>query len=138
MFAPTSFWRDLIAFTWNIKTVENRDGVADLLRRTMESTDATNFRIAEGEEPEEADGIVTAWIRFETALGRGSGMLRLDDEGAWTLLTTLDELTGFEERQGTSRPKGVRHGAHKDRVTWREARSPRWRASAGTATPTFW
>ncbi len=50
----------------------------------MESTDATNFQIAEGEEPAEADGIVTAWIRFETALGRGSGLLRLGDEGAWT------------------------------------------------------
>ena len=88
----------------------------------MESTDATNFRIADGEEPEEADGIVTAWIRFETALGRGSGLLRLGDEGAWTLLTTLDELAGFEERQGSTRPKGVRHGALKDRVTWRETR----------------
>ena len=43
LFAPTSFWRDLIAFTWNIRTVEHRDGVADLLRETMESTDATNF-----------------------------------------------------------------------------------------------
>src|SRR4051794_40432591 len=68
LFAPNSFWRDLIAFTWNITTVENRDGVADLLRETMESTDATNFTVAEGEEPAEADGIVTAWIRFETAV----------------------------------------------------------------------
>ena len=122
LFAPTSFWRDLIAFSWNIKTVEHREGVADLLRQTMESTDATDFGVAEGEEPAEADGIVTAWIRFETAVGRGSGLLRLRDEGAWTLLTTLDELKGFEEQQGTTRPKGVRHGAFKDRVTWKEAR----------------
>ena len=94
LFATTSFWRDLIAFTWNLTTVENRDGVADLLRQTMESTGATNFRITEGEEPEEADGVVTAWFRFETAVGRGSGLLRLNDEGAWTFLTTLDELKG--------------------------------------------
>ena len=107
LFAPTSFWRDLIAFTWNITTVEHREGVAVLLRHTMESTDATDFQIAEGEEPAEADGIVTAWIRFETALGRGSGLLRLGDEGAWTLLTTLDELKGFEEHRGATRPKGV-------------------------------
>ena len=122
LFAPTSFWRDLIAFTWNITTAENRDGVADLLRQTMESTDATNFRVADGEEPAEADGIVTAWIRFETAVGRGSGLLRLAEEGAWTLLTTLDELKGFEESQGATRPKGVLHGAQRDRVTWKEAR----------------
>ena len=43
LFAPTSFWRDLIAFTWNITTVEHREGVAVLLRHTMESTDATEL-----------------------------------------------------------------------------------------------
>jgi putative flavoprotein involved in K+ transport len=123
LFAATSFWRDLLAFTWNLTTVENRDGVTDLLRHTMDSTDATNFRITEGEEPEEADGVVTAWFRFETAVGRGSGLLRLNDEGAWTFLTTLDELKGHEENQGTTRPRGVQHGARKDRVTWKEART---------------
>jgi putative flavoprotein involved in K+ transport len=123
MFATTSFWRDLIAFTWNITTVENRDGVADLLRETMDRTDATNFRITEGEEPEEADGVTTAWFTFETAVGRGSGLLRLNDEGAWTFLTTLDELKGHEENQGANRPKGVEHGARRDRVTWKEARA---------------
>src|SRR5690349_14050475 len=92
LFATTSFWRDIIAFTWNIRTVEGREGVADLLRATMERTDATAFRITDGEEPAEADGVVTAWIKFDTAVGRGSGLLRLNDEGAWTLLTTLDEL----------------------------------------------
>ena len=30
-FAIDSFWRDLVAFTWNIKTVEGRDGIADML-----------------------------------------------------------------------------------------------------------
>jgi putative flavoprotein involved in K+ transport len=123
LFAATSFWRDLVAFTWNLTTVENRDGVTDLLRHTMDSTDATNFCITEGEEPEEADGVVTAWFRFETAVGRGSGLLRLNDEGAWTFLTTLDELKGHEENQGTTRPRGVQHGARKDRVTWKEART---------------
>ena len=123
LFATTSFWRDLVAFTWNFTTAENRDGVADLLRQTMDATDATNFRITEGEEPDEADGVVTAWFRFETAVGRGSGLLRLNDEGAWTFLTTLDELKGHEENQGATRPRGVEHGARKDRVTWRERRT---------------
>src|SRR3954468_24770341 len=77
LFATTTYWRDLIAFTWNITTVEGREGVADLLRHTMETTDATDFRITEGEEPDEADGVTTAWIKFETAVGRGSGLVRL-------------------------------------------------------------
>src|SRR5436309_15394548 len=80
VFATTCFWRDLVAFTWNLKTVENRDGVADLLTETMEQTDASNFAITEGEEPTEAAGITTAWFTFETAVGRGSGLLRLGGE----------------------------------------------------------
>ena len=30
-FATDSFWRDLVAFTWNIKTVEGRDQIAGML-----------------------------------------------------------------------------------------------------------
>ena len=51
LFATTSFWRDLIAFSWNITTVENRDGVADLLRQTLETTGADGLPVAEGEQP---------------------------------------------------------------------------------------
>ena len=82
--------------------------MADLLRQTMETTDATTFRVTEGEEPDEADGVVTAWFTFETAVGRGSGLLRLNDEGAWTFLTTLDELKGHEENQGAQPAQGRR------------------------------
>jgi putative flavoprotein involved in K+ transport len=120
-FATTSFWRDLVSFTWNITTVEGRGGVADLLRETLDSTDPRGFRTVE--PPEEADGVTTAWIEFETAVGRGRGLLRLKgDEGAWTLLTSLYELTGHEEPMSERRPRGAEHGANPDRVTWLEAR----------------
>ncbi|WP_068268949.1 flavin-containing monooxygenase [Aldersonia kunmingensis] len=126
-FAVESFWRDLIAFTWNIKTVEGRDGVADMLTGQLSDTNPSGFRATE--EPTEADGVVTAWIAFETGVGRGVGHLRLkrdEDSGAdqaWTLLTALQELDGHEEGKGARRPKGVRHGADKDRVTWSEQRA---------------
>jgi putative flavoprotein involved in K+ transport len=120
LFATTSFWRDLIAFTWNLKTVENRDGVKDLLLATMDTADARGFHATE--EPTEADGVVDAWIGFETAVGRGRGHLRLTDEGAFTFLTTLYELKGHEEPLGTARPKGAEHGVNRERVTWSEAR----------------
>ena len=120
MFATDSYWRDLVAFTWNLKTVEGRAGVADLLGQTLEGTDPSGFRTAE--PPEEADGVTTAWIEFETAVGRGRGLLRLKDEGAWTLLTTLYELKGHEEPKGTERPRGAEHGANRSRETWSEKR----------------
>ena len=124
MFAATSFWRDLVAFSWNLTTVEDPAGVADLLRATLDATDPSGF--ATEEEPTAADGVTTAWIRFETAVGRGKGLLRLVDEGgdarAWTLLTTLAELKGHEEPVRDRRPPGAEHGAHRDRVTWAEQR----------------
>lgn len=46
-FATDSFWRDLVAFTWNIKTVEGRDGVADLLTERLADTDPSGFRTRE-------------------------------------------------------------------------------------------
>jgi len=120
MFATTCYWRDLVAFTWNLTTVEGRDGVSDLLRATLDATSPRGFVTTE--PAEEADGVTTAWIAFETAAGRGSGLLRLTDEGAWTLLTSLDELKGHEEPRRDHRPNGVEHGASRNRVTWQDTR----------------
>jgi putative flavoprotein involved in K+ transport len=120
LFADESFWRDIVSFTWNITTVEGPAGVADLLRATLDDVEPAGFRATE--EPTEADGVTTAWIAFETRVGRGSGLLRLIDGKAFTLLTTLDELKGHEEPVRDRRPQGVRHGAHRDRVTWAESR----------------
>src|SRR5687767_9501221 len=44
------------------------------------------------------------WFTFETALGRGIGHLRLRGKHAWTLLTTLQELKGFEEKREFNAP----------------------------------
>ncbi|MCO8269406.1 NAD(P)/FAD-dependent oxidoreductase [Actinoplanes sp. TRM 88003] len=120
LFATDCYWRDLVAFTWNITTVEGRDGVADLLIATLDGTDPSGFEVTE--EPSEAGGVIEAWIRFETAAGRGSGLLRLKAEGAWTLLTTLRELKGHEEAQGDRRPQGVEHELTEGRQSWKERR----------------
>ncbi len=126
MFAATSYWRDLVAFSWNLRTVEHPAGVADLLTETLDRADPSGFTLTE--PPEEADGVLTAWFHFETAAGRGKGLVRLVNDAtngasgmkAWTFLTTLYELKGHEEPRGPRRAKGVEHGARKDRVTWRE------------------
>ncbi|KRB74142.1 FAD-dependent oxidoreductase [Nocardioides sp. Root190] len=126
LFAATSFWRDLIAFSWNLTTVENPAGVADLLTSTLDRVDPSGFRLSEPAVT--ADGVTTAWFEFETAVGRGRGLLRLLDGGdgdgegpkAWTFLTTLYELKGHEEPRGVRRPMGAEHGASTERVTWLE------------------
>jgi putative flavoprotein involved in K+ transport len=120
MFGDESFWRDLVAFTWNLKTVEGPAGVAELLHATLEHVDPTGF--AATEEPTEADGVTEAWLEFETSVGRGQGHLRLQDGKAWTLLTTLQELKGHEEPMSERRPRGVEHGVQPQRRSWSERR----------------
>ncbi|SDW58562.1 putative flavoprotein involved in K+ transport [Amycolatopsis xylanica] len=121
LFAVDGFWRDLVAFTWTIKTVEGREGVQDLLSACLEHIDPSGFRTTE--PPTEAGGITDAWFEFETAAGRGKGHLRLKEEGAWTFLTSLRELRGFEEQQRDRRPKGVEHGVVRGRKSWAEKRA---------------
>ncbi|OBG53889.1 FAD-dependent oxidoreductase [Mycolicibacterium fortuitum] len=123
-FATDSFWRDLVSFTWNLKTVEGRDGIADMLTARLHDTDPSRFRTSET-PTEEFDGehvVTSAFIEFETATGRGKGHLRLRDELGWTLLTTLQELKGHEERKGANRPLGAVHGSGPDRRSWAEKR----------------
>jgi len=121
LFGQESYWRDLVAFTWNITTVEGQAGVRDMLEHTLERTQPRGWRVTE--EPVTAGGLTETWIAFETAVGRGRGYLRLKDGAAWTLLTTLEELRGHEESAGPQRPKGVEHGAIAERRTWLEERS---------------
>ncbi|MEU6268632.1 flavin-containing monooxygenase [Saccharopolyspora shandongensis] len=120
MFAADSYWRDLVSFTWNIKTVEGREGIAHMLESCLADTAPSGFRTTEA--PAESAGVVEAWIEFETAGGRGKGHLRLTDEGGWTLLTSLRELKGFEEPQRERRPKGAHHGTIRGRRSWAEER----------------
>jgi putative flavoprotein involved in K+ transport len=120
LFAATSFWRDLVSLTWNITTVEGPAGVRDMLEHTLDSAQPHDFRPSE--PPAEADGVIEAWLEFDTRVGRGTGHLRLTDGKAFTLLTALRELTGHEEPRGPSRPMGAEHGVHADRQSWLERR----------------
>ena len=118
LFEATSFWRDLVTFTWNIKTVEGPDGVRDMLASQLGAAKPKNFQIAE--EPTQDGGVTTAWITFETGVARGNGLLRLKDGQAWTLLTAMTELKGFEEPMLHRRPMGAEHGSSMNRKSWLE------------------
>ena len=137
MFAVNGFWRDLVAFTWNIKTVEGRDQIADMLGARLADVDPAGFRTR---EPATGEGdIAEAFIEFETAAGRGVGHLRLkSDSGidqAWTLLTTLQELKGHEERKGATRVMGAVHGSDPDPRSWAERKEQENAELGRTAQP---
>jgi len=122
LFAEDCYWRDLVAFTWNLKTLEGRAEISAMLSQVLPAVQPAGWRITDGEEPAEADGVTEAWLDFETAAGRGRGHLRLRGGQCWTLLTTLLELKGHEEARGATRPRGVRQGAFRGRASWQEER----------------
>ena len=121
-FQDTCFWRDLLTFTWNIETMEGKAEIREMLEAQLDATKPTAWRVAEGELPAEEGGVVTAWIAFETGVARGYGLVRLRDGLIWTLLTSMTELKGHEEPLGYERPLGAKHGAGKNRPSWKEER----------------
>ncbi|MDP3523748.1 MAG: NAD(P)/FAD-dependent oxidoreductase [Hoeflea sp.] len=135
MFQADCYWRDLVSFTWNIKTMEGKDEVADMLRHQLAATAPSAWRVASGEDATEDAGVTTAWISFETAVSRGYGLIRLKDGKIWTLLTSMVELKGFEEPMGFERPLGAKHGAAKHRPTWKEERETEARELGYTTQP---
>ena len=121
LFDDDCYWRDLVTFTWNIRTMEGRQAIAEMLGSTLSETRPTAWSI-EGEAAS-SDGVTDAWFTFETAVARGRGHLRLKGDRCWTLLTSMVELKGFEEPSGPTRPKGVAHGAEKNRKNWLERKT---------------
>jgi putative flavoprotein involved in K+ transport len=121
-FVPDSLWRDLVTFTWNIKTIEGREGIADMLRARLADTDPSGFRAREA-PTDDGGGVTSAFIEFETAVGRGVGHLRLKGDLGWTLLTALDELKGHEEPIGSRRVLGAVHGPDPDGRSWADKRA---------------
>ena len=112
LFHDPGYWRDLVAFTWNIVTFEDRAAIAGMLEARLADVAPRNFAL-DGDD---------GWFDFETAVGRGRGHVRLRDGKAHTLFTALRELKGFEEKAGPTREAGVRHGAIRGRVTWTDRR----------------
>ena len=109
LFRPDGEWRDIVALTWTIETVSDRPQVAQRLVEAAAKTGARNFAVDPDRHPPRdveraGEDCVEAIIRFETEVGRGAGIVRLKRSDcrtgealAWTLLTTLDELKGYEE-----------------------------------------
>jgi len=95
LFAPECYWRDVLAFTWDIRTHEGRDAIRGMLAARL--AEVRPLRFMPWSAPV-ADPATETWFTFETSVGRGLGHLRLSEARAWTLLTTLRELHGHPER----------------------------------------
>lgn len=122
LFQADCYWRDLVTFTWNLRTMEGHDQIRDMLSKQLAITKPSHFRQDGSNPASESDGITDGWFEFETGVARGYGHIRLKNGLIWTLLTTMTELKGHEEPKGQLRPKGAEHGSDPHRKTWKEKR----------------
>ena len=130
LFLADGHWRDVLPLTWRIMTVNGRDAILKELRMHSQRTRPHGFKIpphraAPRHVTRAGTKSIEAIFSFETAQGRGSGVVRLRPEAghdntpkAWTLLTALDEIKGHEEQFGKSRPQGKAYS--------RDFRGPNW------------
>jgi putative flavoprotein involved in K+ transport len=131
LFAPEAHWRDLVAFTWTITPGQGASSIAAQLAARQKATQARGFAIAEGRTPPRriqraGFDVIEAIFRFETAAGRGFGVLRLlasDPGKAFQLMTSLHELRGFEEKVGKRRPTGEAYSRNFGGTNWSEQRA---------------
>ena len=130
LFAPDGHWRDLLAFTWFITPLQGADDIAALMVAKQGSARARGFAIAEGRTPPRrvqraGFDVIEAIFGFETAVGRGFGVVRLlasEPSKAFQLMTSLHELKGFEEKIGKRRPKGEAFYRDFGGKTWKDQR----------------
>ncbi|NLH82201.1 MAG: NAD(P)/FAD-dependent oxidoreductase [Phyllobacteriaceae bacterium] len=122
LFQADCYWRDLVAFTWNLRTLEGKDQIRDMLTSQLAAIRPTAFTDDFGAGASRALGVTEGWFSFETELARGYGHIRLKNGLIWTLLTTMSELKGHEEPKGFRRPMGAEHGHDRHRKTWKEKR----------------
>lgn len=118
LLAANVYWRDILAFTWDIRTFSGRQDTIDGLIHFASIREPHRFKLEADDvkvvERSEWGVSIEAVCTFQTDIGLGQGHFRLSDAGgdvgnwsAWTVFTALDDLKGHEERVGNRRPTFV-------------------------------
>ena len=139
VFLEKSFWRDLLCLTWDFRTLQGRDKIAgfgDEFKHSGRSISLSLDTSADHTKPsvapldlEGSANCVQSFLRIETDVGRGRGIVKLlpdDADGqkwkAFALFTCLQELKGHEEMINGRRPAGVRDGNDHGSTNWKDQR----------------
>ncbi|TRM50618.1 NAD(P)/FAD-dependent oxidoreductase [Achromobacter sp. LC458] len=122
LFQEECYWRDLVLFSWNLRTFEGHAQIRDMLTQQLSQVEPVRFTRDDREATSDDDDLLQGWLHIDTNLARGYGHIRVKDGKIWTLLTTMSELKGHEEPSGTRRPLGAEHGSRRERQTWLEKR----------------
>lgn len=134
LFEPGGYWRDLLAFTWNLTTAEGADDIREMIRGTWPASQLTDIEL-EGDPVDEGDGVTRVQFTCRSQDFRCTGIVRLRDGKAWTMLTSARELIEHPEPKGRRRPLGAEHGQRTDKRNWADRKADRQVALGTTAQP---
>ena len=109
LFHSDCHWRDVLALDWEIITHSGRSAVSKALIDAAQLHGPQNFRVNEKRMPVQwvkrtNIDTIEVFFDFQTKVGPCEGIVRLtiepesNEPKAWTLMTTLVEIAGHEER----------------------------------------
>ncbi|KAF9236329.1 hypothetical protein BU15DRAFT_50190 [Melanogaster broomeanus] len=128
LFLDDGFWKDILALTWDLRTIEGRDAIKNLLDHRLAPTGLTDLRLSHGplrapELQQMFPDLVLLRLCFEfgTKVGKGTAVCYLapvpgSKWKAYSLFTCLESLDDFPEQIGPLRKRNFEQG------TWEERR----------------
>lgn len=112
LFAQDGWWRDILAFTWDYRSLHGFDAMVSALEQPVLEAKVVELQLMQDRPVE----LLPAWggvadmvkfaFTFATRLGTCRGMVKLiKEDGAWrarTVLTEMLSINGHEERTTTA------------------------------------
>ena len=124
LFLGEGYWRDILALTWDLRTFSGPQRIEQGLIAALSQRTPGNFALESATiqifKRKGFGQTIETYFTFETDIAKCRGHLRLllapEPENtwkAWTLFTSMQDLTGYEERAGELRPIAFdgHHGA---------------------------
>ncbi|KAJ5579742.1 uncharacterized protein N7459_005727 [Penicillium hispanicum] len=134
LFIENSYWRDHLCLSWDFRSLKGREAISKYVGESASAVkieiDRSSPRRAPHNGPIDAFGDVHGiefFVKVTTNVGHGNGIVRLaqlgDEWKIFTVSTSLQDLTGYEEAVSSHRPVGVQHGARQGRKNWQDRRN---------------
>ena len=135
LFHEHGFWKDVLALTWNYRTIRGTSAIKRLLDARLAQTGLTALSIADDPfraptllKPMPGVVFLRLCFEFETNYGRGTAIAFLVPTSdaqwkAWSLLTRLESLKDYPERVSLIM---ITKASHKHHVRWVFHATPEW------------
>ena len=128
------YWKDILSLHWGYRSFSGRERIRAGLAAKLADAKPGNVRVSATRTAprvvkRSARSLIEAYFDFDTALGSGTGFVRLnydpadtEPRTAWIVLTTLQSLWGHEERIGDRRPTGDEYAHTPTGENWLDIR----------------